>query len=117
MKSEEIKKEILQLDTLLDTELCECEYDRIENEIRELYIKLAEEEKKERLLSYYEPELSEWEKEFLNSFQSNKTRIITLRQFGIFKRIAKGKLCFRVGNVIYDFDSYKQFACLNVTKF
>ena len=91
MTIEEIKARIAEIDELLDSDITDTEFDKLEEEARVLTNKKGMMEKAMRLQSVKTLlRVSEWESSFLSSF-SFGTRKVTNKQAEIFKRFNNGK--------------------------
>ena len=91
MTIEEMKTRIAEIDKLLDNDITDAEFDKLEEEARVLTNKKGMMEKAMRLRSVKSLlRVSEWEASFLNSFSCG-TRKITNKQAEIFKRFNNGK--------------------------
>ena len=91
MTIEEMKARIAEIDKLLDSDITDAEFDKLEEEARVLTNKKGMMEKAMRLQSVKTLlRVSEWESSFLSSF-SFGTRKVTNKQAEIFKRFNHGK--------------------------
>ena len=91
MTIEEMKARIAEIDKLLDNDITDAEFDKLEEEARVLTYKKGMMEKAMQLKSVKSLlHVSDWEASFLNSFSCG-TRKITNKQAEIFKRFNNGK--------------------------
>ena len=91
MTIEEMKARIAEIDKLLDSDITDAEFDKLEEEARVLTNKKGMMEKAMRLRSVKSLlRVSEWEASFLSSFACG-TRKVTNKQAEIFKRFNNGK--------------------------
>ena len=91
MTIEEIKARIAEIDKLLDSDITDAEFDKLEEEARVLMNEIGRIEAAMRFRSVKSLlRVSEWEASFLSSF-SFGTRKITNKQAEIFKRFNSGK--------------------------
>ena len=91
MTIEEMKARIAEIDKLLDNDITDAEFDKLEEEARFLTSEIGKMEAAMRLRSVKALlRVSEWEASFLSSF-SFGTRKITNKQAEIFKRFNNGK--------------------------
>ena len=91
MTIEEMKARITEIDKLLDDNITNAEFDKLEKEARALMSEIGRIEAAMRLRSAKAlVRVSEWEASFLSSF-SFGTRKITNKQAEIFKRFNSGK--------------------------
>ena len=91
MTIEEMKARITEIDKLLDSDITDAEFDKLEEEARELMSEIGRMEAAMRLRSAKTLLcVSEWEASFLSSFSCG-TRKITNKQAEIFKRFNNGK--------------------------
>ena len=91
MTIEEMKSRITEIDKLLDNDITDVEFDKLEEEARVLMSEIGRMEAAMRLRSVKNlVRVSDWEASFLNSF-SFGTRKITNKQAEIFKRFNSGK--------------------------
>ena len=91
MTIEEMKARIAEIDKLLDSDITDAEFDKLEEEARVLTNKKGMMEKAMRLKSVKSLlRVSDWEASFLSSFSCG-TRKITNKQAEIFKRFNNGK--------------------------
>ena len=91
MTIEEMKARIAEIDKLLDSDITNEEFDKLEEEARALMSEIGRMEASMRFKSAKALlRVSEWEASFLNSFSCG-TRKITNKQAEIFKRFNNGK--------------------------
>ena len=91
MTIEEMKTRIAEIDKLLDNDITNDEFDKLENEARALMNEIGRMEAAMRFRSAKAlVRVSEWEASFLGSFSCG-TRKITNKQAEIFKRFNSGK--------------------------
>lgn len=91
MTIEEMKARIAEIDKLLDNDIADAEFDKLEDEARVLMREIGKMEAGMQLRSAKNlVRVSEWEDSFLSSF-SFGTRKITNKQAEIFKRFNNGK--------------------------
>ena len=91
MTIEEMEARIAEIDKLLDSNITDAEFDKLEEEARALTNKKGMMEKAMRLRSAKALlRVSEWEASFLSSFSCG-TRKVTNKQAEIFKRFNNGK--------------------------
>ena len=91
MTIEEMKARIAKIDKLLDNDITDEEFDKLEEEARELTSEIGRIEAAMRLRSAKNlVRVSDWEASFLSSFSCG-TRKITNKQAEIFKRFNNGK--------------------------
>ena len=91
MTIEEMKARIAKIDKLLDNDITNDEFDKLENEARALMNEIGRMEAAMRLRSAKNlVRVSDWESSFLSSF-SFGTRKVTNKQAEIFKRFNNGK--------------------------
>ena len=91
MTIEEMKDRIAEIDELLDNDITNEEFDKLEEEARVLMNEIGRMEAAMRLRSAKAlARVSEWEASFLSSFSCG-TRKITNKQAEIFKRFNSGK--------------------------
>ena len=91
MTIEEMKARIAEIDELLDNDITNEEFDKLEKEARVLMSEIGRREAAMRLRSVKTLiRVSDWEASFLSSF-SFGTRRITNKQAEIFKRFNNGK--------------------------
>ena len=91
MTIEEMKARIAEIDKLLDNDITDAEFDKLENEARALMSEIGKMEAAMRLRSAKAlVRVSDWEASFLSSFSCD-TRKITNKQAEIFKRFNNGK--------------------------
>ena len=91
MTIEEMKSRIAEIDKLLDNDITDAEYDRLEEEARVLMNEIGRMEAAMRFRSAKAlARVSEWEASCLSSFSCG-TRKITNKQAEIFKRFNSGK--------------------------
>lgn len=91
MTIEEIKARIAEIDKLLDSDITDAEFDKLEEEARVLTSEIGRMEKVMRISSVKSLlRVSDWEASFLSSFSCG-TRKITNKQAEIFKRFNNGK--------------------------
>ena len=91
MTIEEMKSRITEIDKLLDNDITDVEFDKLEEEARVLMSEIGRMEAAMRLRSAKNlVRVSDWEASFLSSF-SFGTRKITNKQAEIFKRFNSGK--------------------------
>ena len=91
MTIEEMKDRIAEIDKLLDNDITNAEFDKLEEEARVLMSEIGRMEAAMRFRSVKKlVRVSEWEASFLSSF-SFGTRKITNKQAEIFKRFNNGK--------------------------
>ena len=103
MTVSEIRARIKEIDVLLDSDISDSEFEKLEREARELTEKLGQMEMYEELRSAQKIyEVNNWIDDFLSGFKSG-TRKITNKQAEIFKKINNGKP-FIYNRRRYDFD-------------
>ena len=87
----EIKAKIEEIDALLDSDISDEEFDRLNAEAAMLTAELGklESQKQFRNVKTFN-KVNDWTRDFLNSF-NNGTRIITNKQADCFRRINGGK--------------------------
>ena len=91
MTIEEMKARIAEIDKLLDNDITNEEFDKLEEEARALMSEIGRMEAAMRLRSAKTLlRVSDWEASFLSSFSCG-TRKITNKQAEIFKRFNNGK--------------------------
>lgn len=91
MTIEEMKARIAEIDKLLDNDITDAEFDKLEDEARVLMSEIGKMEAAMRFRSVKALlRVSEWEASFLSSF-SFGTRKVTNKQAEIFKRFNNGK--------------------------
>ena len=91
MTIEEMKARIAEIDELLDNDITNEEFDKLEEEARVLMNEIGRMEAAMRLRSAKAlVRVSEWEASFLSSFPCG-TRKVTNKQAEIFKRFNNGK--------------------------
>ena len=91
MTIEEMKTRIAEIDELLDNDITNDEFDKLEEEARALTSEIGRMEVAMRFRSAKAlARVSDWEASFLSSF-SCETRKITNKQAEIFKRFNNGK--------------------------
>ena len=91
MTIEEMKARIAEIDELLDNDITNEEFDKLEKEAQVLMSEIGRMEAAMRLRSAKAlARVSEWEASFLSSFSSG-TRKVTNKQAEIFKRFNNGK--------------------------
>ena len=91
MTIEEMKARIAEIDKLLDSDITDAEFDKLEEEAQLLTSEIGRIEAAMRFRSVKSlVRVSEWEASFLNSFSCG-TRKITNKQAEIFKRFNNGK--------------------------
>ena len=91
MTIEEMKTRIAEIDELLDNDITNEEFDKLEEEARALMSEIGRMEAAMRLRSAKNlVRVSDWEASFLSSFSCG-TRKITNKQAEIFKRFNNGK--------------------------
>ena len=91
MTIEEMKARITEIDKLLDNDITDEEFDKLEEEARVLTYEKGMMEKAMRIRSVKTLlRVSDWEASFLNSFSCG-TRKVTNKQAEIFKRFNNGK--------------------------
>ena len=91
MTIEEMKSRITEIDKLLDNDITDVEFDKLEEEARVLMSEIGRMEAAMRFRSAKAlVRVSEWEASFLSSFSCG-TRKITNKQAEIFKRFNSGK--------------------------
>lgn len=91
MTIEEMKARIAEIDELLDSDITDAEFDKLEEEARVLMSEIGRMEAAMQFKSVKALfRVSEWEASFLNSFSCG-TRKITNKQAEIFKRFNNGK--------------------------
>ena len=91
MTIEEMKARIAEIDKLLDNDIPDAEFDKLEEEARVLMSEIGKMEAAMRFKSVKNlVRVSEWEASFLSSFSCG-TRKITNKQAEIFKRFNNGK--------------------------
>lgn len=91
MTIEKMKTRIAEIDELLDNDITDAEFDKLEEEARVLTIEIGRIEAAMRFRSVKTLlHVSEWEASFLSSFSCG-TRKVTNKQAEIFKRFNNGK--------------------------
>ena len=91
MTIEEMKSRIAEIDKLLDSDITDAEFDKLEEEARVLMSEIGKMEAAMQLRSVKNlVRVSDWEASFLSSF-SFGTRKVTNKQAEIFKRFNNGK--------------------------
>ena len=91
MTIEEMKSRIAEIDKLLDNDIADAEFDKLEEEARVLTSEIGRLEASMHLRSVKNlVRVSDWEASFLSSFSCG-TRKITNKQAEIFKRFNNGK--------------------------
>ena len=91
MTIEEMKARIAKIDKLLDNDIADAEFDKLEEEARVLMSEIGKMEAAMQLRSVKTLLLvSDWEASFLSSFSCG-TRKVTNKQAEIFKRFNNGK--------------------------
>ena len=91
MAIEEMKARIAEIDKLLDNDITDAEFDKLEEEARELMSEIGRMEAAMRFRSAKTLlRVSDWEASFLSSFSCG-TRKVTNKQAEIFKRFNSGK--------------------------
>ena len=91
MTIEEMKARIAEIDKLLDNDITDAEFDKLEKEARVLMSEIGRMEAAMRFRSVKNlVRVSEWEASFLSSFSCG-TRKVTNKQAEIFKRFNNGK--------------------------
>ena len=91
MTIEEIKSRIAEIDKLLDSDITDAEFDKLEKEAQLLTSEIGRIETAMRLRSVKNlVRVSDWEASFLSSFSCG-TRKVTNKQAEIFKRFNNGK--------------------------
>ena len=91
MTIEKMKARIAEIDKLLDNDIADAEFDKLEKEAQMLTSEIGKIEAAMRLRSAKNlVRVSDWEASFLNSFSCG-TRKITNKQAEIFKRFNSGK--------------------------
>ena len=91
MTIEEMKSRIAEIDKLLDNDITNDEFDKLENEARALMNEIGRMEAAMRFRSAKAlVRVSEWEASYLSSFSCG-TRKVTNKQAEIFKRFNNGK--------------------------
>ena len=91
MTIEEMKTRIAEIDKLLDSDITDAEFDKLEEEARVLINEIGRMEAAMRFRSAKTLlRVSDWEASFLSSFSCG-TRKITNKQAEIFKRFNSGK--------------------------
>lgn len=91
MTIEEMKDRIAEIDKLLDNDITDAEFDKLEEEARVLMSEIGKMETAMRFISVKTLlHVSDWEASFLSSFDCG-TRKITNKQAEIFKRFNNGK--------------------------
>ena len=91
MTIEKMKARIAEIDKLLDSDITNAEFDKLEKEAQLLTSEIGRIETAMRLRSVKNlVRVSEWEASFLNSFSCG-TRKVTNKQAEIFKRFNNGK--------------------------
>ena len=91
MTIEEMKTRVAEIDKLLDNDIADAEFDKLEEEARVLTSEIG---KMEAAMQFRAVKtllrISEWEASFLSSFSCG-TRKVTNKQAEIFKRFNNGK--------------------------
>ena len=91
MTIEEMKARIAEIDKILDSDITEAEFDKLEEEARVLMSEIGKMEAAMHLRSVKNlARVSDWEASFLSSFSCG-TRKITNKQAEIFRRFNNGK--------------------------
>ena len=91
MTIEEMKARIAEIDKLLDNDIADAEFDKLEEEARVLMSEIGKMEAAMQLRSAKNlVRVSDWEASFLSSFSCG-TRRVTNKQAEIFKRFNNGK--------------------------
>lgn len=91
MTIEEMKARIAKIDNLLDNDITDAEFDKLEEEARVLTSEIGRMEAAMQLKSFKALlRVSDWEASFLGSFSCG-TRKVTNKQAEIFKRFNNGK--------------------------
>ena len=91
MTIEEMKARIAEIDKLLDNDITDAEFDKLEKEAQLLTSEIGRMEAAMRFKSFKNLlRVSDWEAYFLNSFSCG-TRKVTNKQAEIFKRFNNGK--------------------------
>ena len=91
MTIEEMKSRITEIDKLLDTDITDAEFDKLEKEAQLLTSEIGRIEAARRFTSVKTLlRVSDWEASFLSSFFCG-TRKVTNKQAEIFKRFNNGK--------------------------
>ena len=91
MTIEEMKARIAEIDKLLDNDITDAEFDKLEEEARVLMSEIGRMEAAMRFISVKTLfRVSDWEASFLSSFSCG-TRKVTNKQAEIFKRFNNGK--------------------------
>ena len=91
MTIEEMKARITEIDKLLDNDITDDEFDKLEKEAQLLTSEIGRMEAARRFISVKNLiRVSEWEASFLSSFDCG-TRKVTNKQAEIFKRFNSGK--------------------------
>ena len=91
MTIEEMKARIAEIDKLLDNDIADAEFDKLEEEARVLMSEIGKMEAAMQLRSAKNlVSISDWEGSFLNSFSCG-TRKVTNKQAEIFKKFNGGK--------------------------
>ena len=91
MTIEEMKARIAEIDKLLDSDITDAEFDKLEEEARVLISEIGKMEASMRFISVKSLlRVSDWEASFLSSFSCG-TRKVTNKQAEIFKRFNNGK--------------------------
>ena len=91
MALEEMKARIAEIDKLLDSDITDVEFDKLEEEAQMLMREIGRTEAAMRFRSAKAlVRVSEWEASFLSSFSCG-TRKVTNKQAEIFKRFNNGK--------------------------
>ena len=91
MTIEKMKARIAEIDKLLDNDIADAEFDKLEEEARVLMSEIGKMEAAMQLRSAKNlVRVSDWEASFLSSFSCG-TRRVTNKQAEIFKRFNNGK--------------------------
>ena len=91
MTIEEMKARISEIDKLLDNDITDAEFDKLEEEARVLTSEIGKMEAARQFISVKNfAHVSDWEASFLSSFSCG-TRKVTNKQAEIFKRFNNGK--------------------------
>ena len=91
MTIEKMKARIAEIDKLLDNDIADAEFDKLEEEARVLMSEIGKMEAAMQIRSAKKlVRVSDWEASFLSSFSCG-TRKITNKQAEIFKRFNNGK--------------------------
>lgn len=102
MNEEKLRQRLNEIDNALDDEsISDDEFDKLENEARQIVEELGKIERKKSLNNVDElKNVSQWTKDFLNSFDCG-TRNISIRQAQVFERL-NGRKPFKFNGRRFD---------------